>query len=383
MNAPVSKGPLSGVTVIEMPALGPSPFCGMMLGDMGAEVIKIDRVAASDLGIAFPPEYDLRNRNKRSVALDLKSADGKEALRALVAQADVVIEGFRPGVAERLGFGPDDCLALKPSLIYARATGWGQDGPLAQTAGHDINYIALSGALAMMGAADGPPAVPLNLLGDYAGGAMVMAFGIVCALFQARASGQGQVVDAAMVDGVNTLLTVFHGFRQAGMLHPRGQNVLDGGAPYYRCYETRDGGWMAVGAIEAKFYAEMLARLDLDPATLPGQNDRAGWPALTEALAARFRERTRAEWEAVFDGSDACVSPVLSLDESLTHPHAVARGGIATLDGIEHPIPVPRLSRTPGRILSNAPKPGQDTETVLRERGVPDAVIAAVLNGLG
>ena len=383
MTTPVSKGPLAGVTVIEMPALGPSPFCGMMLGDMGAEVIKIDRVAASGLGIEFPAEYDLRNRNKRSVALDLKSAAGKAALRALIAQADVVTEGFRPGVAERLGFGPEDCLALKPSLIYARATGWGQDGPLAQTAGHDINYVALSGALAMMGAADGPPAVPLNLLGDYAGGAMVMAFGIVCALVQARASGQGQVVDAAMVDGVNALLTVFHGFRQAGMLHPRGQNVLDGGAPYYRCYETSDGGWMAVGAIEAKFYADLLARLELDPAMLPEQNDRAGWPVLAEALAARFRGRTRAEWEAVFDGSDACVSPVLSLDEARRHPHAVARGGIQTLGGVEHPIPVPRLSRTPGRILSNAPRPGADTEAVLRARGVPDAVIRAVLGEAG
>lgn len=383
MNSPMSKGPLTGVTVIEMPALGPSPFCGMMLGDMGAEVIKIDRVAASGLGIEFPAEYDLRNRNKRSVALDLKSEAGKAALRALVAKADVVIEGFRPGVAERLGFGPEDCLALRPSLVYARATGWGQEGPLAQTAGHDINYIALSGALGMLGAAEGPPTIPLNLLGDYAGGAMAMAFGIVCALFHARASGHGQVVDAAMVDGVNTLLTVFHGFRQAGMLHPRGQNILDGGAPYYRCYQTADGEWMAVGAIEPKFYAELLALLGLDPSTLPKQNDRAGWPALTELFAATFRQKTRRDWEAVFQGSDACVSPVLSLDEAMAHPHAVARGGFEILDGIQHPIPVPRLSVTPGRISANSPKPGADTEAVLRAAGVPEATIEAVLRGEG
>ena len=361
--------PLSGIRVVEMAGLGPTPFCGMMFGDMGAEVIRVERTSDSGLGIEFPPEYDLRNRNKRSVALDLKSEEGRRALERLVATADVLLEGFRPGVMERLGFGPERCLALRPTLVYARATGWGQDGPLAQAAGHDINYIALTGALDMIGPAEGPPCPPLNLIGDYAGGAMYMAFGILCALRVAEQSGRGQVVDAAMIDGATSLLTVFHGLRQAGRQRPRGQNALDGGAPYYRCYRTKDGGWMAVGPIEAKFYAIFLDRLGLATESLPDQNDGAGWARLEGVLAEAFLARTREEWEEVFAGSDACVSPVLSLAEAPDHPHSRARDMFVTVGDIDHPKPAPRLSRTPGSVRGNAPRPGQDTAAILTELG--------------
>jgi len=359
-----------------MAGLGPTPFCGMMLGDMGAEVIRIERTGPSDLGIEFPSQFDLRNRNKKSVALDLKSADGKAALTRLIVAADALLEGFRPGVMEKLGIGPEDCWTLRPSLVYARATGWGQDGPLAKIAGHDINYIALVGALDMIGPAEGPPSVPLNLLGDYGGGAMYMAFGVVCALLEARRSGKGQIVDAAMMDGVNSLLAVFHGFRQAGLQHPRGENVLDGGAPYYRCYATSDGGWMAVGAIEEKFYATLIELLELDPATLPAQNNRDGWPTLQDRFAERFRSRSRAEWQTVFDGTDACVSPVLSLMDAESHPHVTARAMFVTEGDLKHPRPAPRLSLTPGAVRSNAPVRGQDTENVLRKNGFNEEEIA-------
>lgn len=369
------SGALAGLTVIELAGLGPTPFCGMLLADMGAEVIRVERTKASGLGIELA--FDLRNRNKRSIALDLKSPEGRAALSRLIAGADALTEGFRPGVAERLGFGPDDCLALNPRLVYGRATGWGQNGPLAQAAGHDINYIALTGALSMIGSPDAP-AVPLNLLGDYAGGALYLAFGIVCAVLEVQRSGKGQVVDAAMIDGVNSLLTVFHGFQQSDVLEPRGANVLDGGAPYYRTYATKDGGFMAVGAIEPKFYAILLDRLGLDAASLPHQNDRAGWPMLAARLAARFAERSRTEWETVFDGTDACVSPVLTLDEAARHPHVVARSMLAAVDGVEHPQPAPRLSRTPAAVRWNEPKPGADTGAVLRDKGFSEAEIAAL-----
>lgn len=371
-----AKAALSGVRVIEMAGLGPTPFCGMLLGDMGAEVIRIERVEDAGLGIAIPYEYDLRNRNKRSIALDLKAPQGREALARLVASADVLLEGFRPGVMERLGFGPERCLDLRPKLVFARATGWGQDGPLAQRAGHDVNYIGLAGALDMIGPPEGPPALPLNLIGDYAGGALYMAFGILCALRSAEATGQGQVVDAAMIDGVTSLLTVFHGMRQTGMLRPRGENVLDGGAPYYRCYRTSDGGWLAVGPIESKFYAAFLDRLGLKADELPGQNDSADWPRLEEAIAGRFASRTRAEWETVFEGSDACVTPVLSLDEVPAHPHFRAREMFETVQGIDHPRPAPRLSRTPGVVASNAPRPGEHTAAILREIGFDESDVA-------
>lgn len=365
--------------MIELAGLGPSPFCGMMLGDMGAEVIRIDRVSGSDLGIAIPHAYELRNRNKKSVALDLKSEAGRVTLLNLIAKADVLLEGFRPGVAERLGLAPEDCWVVQPSLVFARATGWGQDGPLAQSAGHDINYIAMTGALSMMGEPGKPPMVPLNLVGDYGGGAMYMAFGILCAVFEAQKSGKGQVVDAAMLDGVNSLLTVFHGMQQSGILRQRGENILDGGAPYYQCYETRDGGWMAVGAIEPKFYAAFISLLGLDQDELPNQNDRDSWPRLQAVFATKFRSKTRAEWTAVFDGTDACVSPVLDLEEAGNAPHIASREMFVEVEGIRHPRPAPRLSRTPGQVTSNAPAPGRDTRAVLEAHGISEAQIAAAL----
>lgn len=376
-----TAGPLAGLTVIEMAGLGPTPFCGMLLGDMGADVIRIDRTGPSDLGIEIPPAYELRNRNKKSVALDLKSEAGKAALLRLIAKADILLEGFRPGVAERLGIGPEDCLRLQPRLVYARATGWGQDGPLAQSAGHDINYIALTGALSMIGDRGVRPQVPLNILGDYAGGALFMAFGIVCAVLEAKNSGQGQVVDATMMDGVGSLLTVFHGFQQSGLLHPRGENVLDGGAPYYCCYETSDGGWMAVGAIESKFYVQFVELLGLDVKALPARNDTANWPRLTEIFAAEFAKHPRAHWQAVYEGTDACVSPVLSLEEAKHHPHVQARSMFVKEGEIEHPRPAPRLSRTPGTVRSNAPAPGGDTAEVLKAAGFSEAEIEKMVAG--
>jgi alpha-methylacyl-CoA racemase len=370
-------GPLSGLKVIELAALGPVPFCGMLLGDMGADVVRVDRVGAADIGIEIDPKFDLRSRNKRSVTIDLKRPDGRDALLLLVEKADVLLEGFRPGVAERLGVGPKDCLVRRPQLVYGRGTGWGQDGPLADVAGHDINYIALTGALDMIGPADGPPVPPLNLIGDYGGGALYLAFGVVCGVLEARNSGRGQVVDAAMVDGVTSLLTMFHALRQAGRLRPgRGRNVLDGGAPYYRPYGTKDGRFVAVGAIEPKFYRELIEKLELDPATLPPQNEEARWPELAARLAERFLTRTRDEWVARFVGSDACFSPVLSLDEASLHPHNAARDSLVELDGAAHPAPAPRLSRTPGGLRSRPPRLGEHTVEVMREWGVAEERVA-------
>ncbi|MFT3977779.1 MAG: CaiB/BaiF CoA-transferase family protein [Sphingomonas bacterium] len=369
-------GALSGIRVIELAAMGPVPFCGMLLGDMGADVIRIDRVGGSDLGVEMRPEHDLRGRGKRSIAIDVKLPVGREAFLSLAAGADIVMEGFRPGVVERLGIGPKECMAARPSLVYGRATGWGQDGPLAETSGHDINYIAVAGALGLIGPEGGAPVPPLNLVGDYGGGALYLALGLLAAVIRARVSGRGQVVDAAMIDGVNSLLTVFHGFQQHGQhLDPRGANILDGGAPYYACYRTSDGGYMAAGPIEPRFHARMIERLGLDPAALPDQDDRARWPELRARLAARFLTRTRAEWTEIFAGSDACVTPVLSLEEARMHPHNAARGTMVTVDGVLHPRPAPRLSETPSAIRRPPPRPGQHTREILAECGFDAARI--------
>lgn len=369
-------GPLAGLRVIEIAAMGPVPFCGMLLGDLGAEVIRVDRIRDAGLGIRKPAEFELRGRNKRSVAMDLKHPEGRAAFLKLAARADVVLDGFRPGVAEWLGIGPADCLAAQPAVIYGKATGWGQDGPLAQSAGHDINYIALTGALDMIGPAGGAPVPPLNLVGDYGGGALFLAFGVLAALHEARRSGEGQVVDAAMIDGVGALLAVFHGFNAAGRLRPgRGTNVLDGGAPYYTTYQTADGKYLAVGAIEAKFYAEMLDRMGLVADDLPDRDDRDGWPLLRATLARRFLERTRDEWAEIFDGGDACVSPVLSLDEAHLHPHNSARATTRNVAGIRHPSPAPRFSRTPGDITRPPARAGEHTAAVLLDWGFDEAMI--------
>ncbi len=352
-------GPLAGVKVLEFEAIGPAPFCGMMLADMGADVLLVDRAHDPGLGLERERWFDLLLRGRRSVTLDLKAPDSVLAARDLARKADVVLEGFRPGVMERLGLGPDALLAANPKLVYARMTGWGQDGPLAPRAGHDIDYIALSGALHAIGRAGGAPVPPLNLVGDFGGGGMLLAFGIACALVEARASGQGQVVDAAMVEGASLLTTMFWGM-QAGdrWSDVRGENILDTGAPWYDVFETRDHKFVAVGAIEPKFYAELLSRLNLAHETLPAQHDRAHWPALRQRFAQVFAAKTRDEWSDIFEGSDACVAPVLTFAEAANHPHSVARRSHVAVGGVDQPAPAPRFSRTPGAARQGPPERG-------------------------
>ena len=365
-------GPLAGCRVVELAGIGPGPFAGMILADLGAEVVRVDR-PGGDLLFPGAERFDLLNRGKKSVLLDLKCpADARTALD-LIARADVLIEGYRPGVAERLGAGPHECLARNPALVYGRMTGWGQDGPLAGQAGHDIAYIALTGALHAIGEAGGPPQIPLNLLGDFGGGGTYLVIGILAALWAVRNGAPGQVVDAAIVDGTAHLLALTHGLLGAGgWTDERGVNLLDGGAPFYSTYATADGRHMAVGALEGKFYAELLDRLGLDedPAR---QHDRAAWPALRERIAAQFATRTQAEWSEIFAGSDACVAPVLSLREAPGHPHMQARGSFVVRDGIVQPAPAPRFSATAAELGAGPPVPGEHTEEVLRAWGVDRA----------
>jgi alpha-methylacyl-CoA racemase len=338
--------PLAGVTVVEIAGLGPTPFCGMMLADMGADVVRVDRPAARADGWARSPTLD---RGRRVVELDLKSEDDVAALLDLVADADAFIEGFRPGVAERLGIGPAQCLARQPSLVYGRMTGWGQTGPYAHTAGHDITYLATTGVLAAIGRSGGPPVVPLNLLGDFGGGGMLLAFGIVCGLLEARRTGKGRVVDAAIVDGAATLSAMIHGFRAQGEWQDRrGSNLLDSGAPFYDVYECRDGRYIAVGALEARFYRAILEGLGLgdDPALAGDHLDRDTWPTIRERLTTAFAARTRDEWAATFASSDACVAPVLTFAEAEDDAHHRARGILVERDGIVQPAPAPRFSRS-------------------------------------
>jgi alpha-methylacyl-CoA racemase len=340
-------GPLAGIRVVELEGIGPAPMCAMLLADMGATVLRIERPGGSGLGLERPRELDLLLRGRRAIALDLKAAGGRRLALRLVEKADALIEGFRPGVAERLGLGPEACFERNPRLVYGRVTGWGQEGPLAQAAGHDINYIALVGALHAFGRRGGAPTPPLNVVGDFAGGALYLAFGLVCALLEARQSGRGQVVDAAMIDGAASLLTAFHGMLAAGLAtHERGSNHLDGGAHFYNAYECADGRWISVAAIEGKFYAELLRRLDLDPAGLPAQMDRTTWPELQARFAALFKTRSRGEWCALLEGTDACFAPVLTTDEAPQHPHHRVRGTYAEIGGVVQPAPAPRFSRT-------------------------------------
>ncbi|MFI9028129.1 CaiB/BaiF CoA transferase family protein [Streptomyces sp. NPDC053560] len=368
--AQTGNGPLSGVRVVELAGIGPGPFAAMHLADLGADVVRVDRPGGS--GISIDPAHDLTNRGKRSVLVDLKAPEGPEQVLDLAERADVLIEGFRPGVAERLGVGPEDCLARNPRLVYGRMTGWGQDGPLADTAGHDIGYIALTGALGMTGTADGPPVAPANLLGDYAGGSLYLVIGVLAALQHARTEGgSGQVVDAAIVDGTAHLTTMIRGMLEAGAWQDcRAANLLDGGAPFYGTYETADGGHMAVGALEQRFYAEFLRLLGIADEA-PPREDLAKWGELRTAIADRFRTRTREEWTAVFEGSDACVSPVLSLREAPAHPHLAARGTFVEHAGLTQPAPAPRFSRTPGAVRGGPALPGADTEAVARDWNVP------------
>ncbi|MFD3677632.1 CaiB/BaiF CoA transferase family protein [Streptomyces sp. NPDC058613] len=367
--AVTGNGPLAGVRIVELAGIGPGPFAAMLLADLGADVVRVDRPGGG--GLAVNPAYDVTNRNKRSVLLDLKSAAGPARVLDLVERADVLVEGFRPGVAERLGVGPADCHARNPRLVYGRMTGWGQDGPLAHTAGHDIAYIAVTGALGMIGEPDGPPAVPANLVGDYAGGSLYLVIGVLAALQHARATGAGQVVDAAIVDGTAHLTAMIHGMMAAGGWQDRrGANLLDGGCPFYGTYATSDGQYMAVGALEQQFYdtfTELLGIADRAPA----RKDLARWGELREAVAERFRTRTRAEWTAVFEGTDACVAPVLSLREAPDHPHLAARGTFTDFGGIVQPAPAPRFSATPASVTSGPARPGAHTASVAADWGVP------------
>ena len=364
------SGPLEGIRIVELAGLGPAPFAGMMLADAGADVVRVDRFDRATYPPRTDPHVDLLNRGRRSVAVDLKRSEGVEVVLRLAAAADGLMEGFRPGVAERLGIGPDACLARNPRLAYGRMTGWGQGGPMAPAAGHDIDYIALAGALEPIGRAGDRPVPPLNLVGDFGGGGMLLAFGLVAAMLSARTTGKGQVVDAAMVDGAASLMTMMFAFRQLGWWkEERGVNILDTGAHFYEVYETSDGGFMAVGAIEPQFYAELLDRLGLADAGLPDQNDRARWPEMKERFAARFATRTRAEWEEVFAGSDACVAPVLSPAEAPDHPHNRARSTFTEVAGVVQPAPAPRFLSTPGEIRRPPPNPGQHGDDALADWG--------------
>ncbi|MFC9326102.1 CaiB/BaiF CoA transferase family protein [Kitasatospora sp. NPDC057015] len=369
MDGATNPGPLAGVRVVELAGIGPGPFAAMLLADLGADVVRVDR--PGDLPLSIEPGYDVTNRNKRSVLVDLKSPEGPGQVLDLVGRAQLLIEGYRPGVAERLGVGPEACLARNPALVYGRMTGWGQDGPLAARAGHDIGYTAVAGTLGMIGEPDRPPAIPANLLGDYAGGSLYLVVGLLAALHHARETGAGQVVDAAVVDGAAHLTSMLWGLLAAGRWQDRrGVNLLDGGAPCYAVYESSDGGHLAVGALEPRFYAEFTAVLGLGP-DAPGQFDVPRWPELRARIAARFATRTLAEWTAAFEGTDACVEPVLTMRGAAAHPHLVARGTYTELDGVTQPAPAPRFSATPGTLRRPPARPGADAAEVARDWGVP------------
>lgn len=363
-------GPLAGLRVIELAAIGPVPMCATLLADLGADVVRIDRLEPSGLGVEMERRVHVHGRSRRSAAFDLKVPAAREAVLALVAGADVLLEGFRPGVAERLGLGPADCHARNPRLVYGRMTGFGQDGPLAQAAGHDLNYLALAGALHAIGPAGGAPVPPLNLVADYGGGALYLAFGVMAALHERTQSGRGQVVDAAMVDGVASLMGLFHGLQAAGAWSDaRGTNLLDGGAPFYATYETADGQWVSIAAIEPKFYAELARRIGLDERFVAAQNDRSQWPAMREAIAAIVRGRTRAAWCEQLEGTDACFAPVLTVGEAARHPHALARGTYVEVEGVVQPGPAPRFDRSAPVPVRPAPEVGVHTHEVLSQAG--------------
>lgn len=340
-------GPLHGVKIVELAGIGPGPMAAMLLADLGSTVLRIERTETVELGVSRPPKYDLMLRNRERLAIDLKTPAGVEQVLTFVDTADALIEGFRPGVTERLGLGPEACLARNPRLVYGRITGWGQTGPLALAAGHDLNYISLTGAANAIGRKDQPPAIPLALVGDFGGGAMYLVMGVLAAIVEARTSGRGQVVDAAIVDGAASLATVFYGLHAAGLwTNERGSNILDSGAPYYDVYECGDGQWVSVGPVEARFYAQLLERLELSPEALGDPQDRAAWPNAKVLIAQRFKSRTREQWCALLEGTDVCFAPVLSFAEAPHHPHLKARGTFVEIDGVPQPAPAPRFSRS-------------------------------------
>ena len=364
-------GPLQGTKILEIAGIGPGPFAAMMLSDMGAEVVRIDRAQSVSGDNPAQPPGDLLNRGRRSVGVDLKNPDGIETVLRLVERADALVEGFRPGVMERLGLGPDVCLARNSSLVYGRMTGWGQEGPIAHAAGHDINYIALAGTLHGIGREGEKPLPPLNLVGDFGGGGMLMAFGIVCALVERAKSGKGQVVDTAMVDGAAILATMMHGFKAIGMWkEERGTNLLDTGAHFYDTFETKDGEHVAIGSIEPQFYAQLLKLTGLDAEDLPRQMDRTQWTAAKEKVTAVFKTKTRAEWNEIMEGTDVCYSPVLSMSEAYEHPHNVARKTFVEIAGVPQPAPAPRFSRTEPEISRPPSHPGEHTDEVLTAWGL-------------
>jgi alpha-methylacyl-CoA racemase len=366
-------GPLSGFRIVEFAGIGPAPMCCMLLADLGADIIRIDRLEPSGLGVPAPEKYKLLHRSRPAVAIDLKQERGVALALRLIQESDALVEGFRPGVMERLGLGPDHCLAVNPRIIYGRMTGWGQEGPLASIAGHDLDYIALAGVLHAIGRDGHKPTPPLNLVGDFGGGALFLAMGLLAALLETSRSGKGQVVDAAMVEGAAALMTPFFGLYAAGQMKlERGINTLDSGAFFYETYQCADGEYLAVAAIEPKFYAELVARLELDPAALPRQDDRARWPEGKAKLAAKFKTKSRNEWLRLFEGSDACVAPVLSLADAPRHPHALARRSFVPVDGVMQPVAAPRFSRTENA-TPTAPQP--PTAAALRNWGLDLAEI--------
>jgi alpha-methylacyl-CoA racemase len=371
-------GPLSGFAIIELAGIGPGPLGAMMLGDMGADVIRVDRVATSARMIKRA--HDVHGRSRRSIAVDLQKAAGQEIVRRLAAKADGLIDPFRPGVAERLHIGPDDCLALNPRLVYCRMTGWGQEGPLAKAAGHDINYIALTGLLHAIGRKGDKPVPPLNLVGDFGGGGMLLAFGMVCALLEAQRSGKGQVVDVAMTDGAALLFGAISGLHGSGYwTDERGANLLDSGAHFYDVYETKDGKYVSIGSIEPQFYKILLDKLGLADADLPAQMDRTAWPALKQRFEALFKTRTRDEWCQIMDGTDICFAPVLGIAEAPGHPHNRARHAYIDVEGAWQPAPAPRFSRSAPAVQRPAPERGADTRPVLTEAGYTAREIAQLL----
>ena len=374
-------GPLEGIRVIELAGIGPCPMCGMLLAELGADVVRVDRIQGSGLGIDMPREHSFVERSRRSIAVDLKRPVGVDLLLDLCERADALIEGFRPGVMERLGIGPERCAERNPRLVYGRITGWGQTGPLAQAAGHDLNYIALTGALHAIGRQGQPPTPPLNLVGDFGGGTMYLALGVVAALFEASRSGRGQVVDAAMTDGAASLMTAAYALRSAGVTSDtRGVNVLDSGAPYYEVYETSDGRHIALAPIEGKFYAELLERLEIDAQSLPQTHDRDDWPAQKAEIAALIKSRSRDEWCALLEGTDACFAPVLSMAEAPHHPHNRARETFIEREGRWQPNAAPRFSRTPSAVRGPPAMPGDHTRTVLADWGLAADEIQTLLD---
>lgn len=375
----MASGPLVGVKVVEFAGIGPGPFCGMLLADLGADVVRIDRADA--VGRAKP---DLMNRGKRSIAIDLKKAEGVEAALSLIEKADALIEGFRPGVMERLGLGPDVALKCNPRIVYGRMTGWGQTGPWANTAGHDIDYIALTGALHTMGRAGQPPAPPLNLVGDYGGGALYLAFGLLAGVIEAKSSGKGQVIDCAMIDGAASLMTMFYGMKATGhWSKTRGANWLDGGAYFYDTYECADGQWLAIGSLEPQFHALLVKGLGLEADAFPAQMSRAEWPAHSNRVAEIVKTKARDDWMKVFEGTDACVAPVLSMDEAPKHPHNAERKTFVEAFGAVQPGPAPRFSRTAGAINGAPAMPGQQSEDVLKAWGIEAGRAAGFLQTAG